>query len=234
MITVGIDDTDTLETPGTNQLARALVARLADRCRCLSIVRHQLLYDPRVPFTSKNGSASIRLEPGVPITDEELLDELRIGVREWFVPGSDPGLCLARDVSAEVIRFGQRCKRELVDQRQARAVAREQGIHLEGLGGTEGGVIGALAAVGLAATGDDGRVVQLGQWPDDLSGPCDIAVVHERGIRVLEFCTQREITFGPIDVGKHLRPNYRGGQVVLFVERDPGSDSVPWKGMKLV
>jgi hypothetical protein len=234
MITVGIDDTDTIDTPGTNQLARALVARLADRCRCLSIVRHQLLFDPRVPFTSKNGSASIRLEPCREISDEELLDELRTGMREWFVPGSDPGLCLARDVSAEVIRFGQICKRELVDQRQARAVAREHGIHLEGLGGTEGGVIGALAAVGLAATEDDGRIIQLGQWPDDLSGPCDLAALYARGIRVLEFSSQREIASGPIDVGKRLRPNYRGGQVVLYVERDPGSDAVPWKGMKLV
>src|SRR5437870_2586916 len=58
LIYVGIDDTDTLDTPGTNQLARALAAQIASTHECLLIVRHQLLDDPRVPYTSKNGSAS--------------------------------------------------------------------------------------------------------------------------------------------------------------------------------
>ena len=56
MIYVGIDDTDTVDTPGTNQLAKALVMRLARDYECVSIVRHQLLFDPRIPYTSKNGS----------------------------------------------------------------------------------------------------------------------------------------------------------------------------------
>ena len=55
MIFVGIDDTDTLDTPGTNQLARALACRLSERCDLVRITRHQLLFDPRVPYTSKNG-----------------------------------------------------------------------------------------------------------------------------------------------------------------------------------
>ena len=63
VIYVGIDDTDTLDTPGTNQLARALVRHVAGQYRCRLIVRHQLLEDPRVPCTSHNGSASIGLLP---------------------------------------------------------------------------------------------------------------------------------------------------------------------------
>ena len=63
VIYVGIDDTDVVGSPGTNQLARLLVAAVAGDCRCRRIVRHQLLDDPRVPYTSKNGSASITLEP---------------------------------------------------------------------------------------------------------------------------------------------------------------------------
>ena len=63
MIYVGIDDTDVLDTPGTNQLARALVKHVAGQCRCTLIVRHQLLDDPRVPYTSHNGSASVLFEP---------------------------------------------------------------------------------------------------------------------------------------------------------------------------
>ena len=63
MIYVGIDDTDSLESRGTNQLALALVAQVAANWRPILILRHQLLQDPRVPMTRKNGSASILLEP---------------------------------------------------------------------------------------------------------------------------------------------------------------------------
>ena len=63
MIYVGLDDTDTLDSPGTNQIAKAIVRDLADRFECVLILRHQLLDDPRVPYTSKNGSASVLLKP---------------------------------------------------------------------------------------------------------------------------------------------------------------------------
>jgi hypothetical protein len=39
MIFVGIDDTDTLDTPGTNHLARVLVAHLAGRYDLVRITR---------------------------------------------------------------------------------------------------------------------------------------------------------------------------------------------------
>ncbi len=57
MIYVGIDDTDTLDDPGTNQLARHIVRQLSGQFRGRMILRHQLLEDPRVPCTKKNGCA---------------------------------------------------------------------------------------------------------------------------------------------------------------------------------
>ena len=63
MIYVGIDDTDTLDDPGTNQLARLMIRELAGQARGRMILRHQLLEDPRVPCTKKNGCASIAFEP---------------------------------------------------------------------------------------------------------------------------------------------------------------------------
>ncbi len=53
MIYIGIDDTDTLDTPGTNQLARHLVRELTGLVRGRVVTRHQLLEDPRVPCTRK-------------------------------------------------------------------------------------------------------------------------------------------------------------------------------------
>ena len=56
MIYVGLDDTDTLEDPGTNQLARHLVRELAGRFHGRIILRHQLLEDPRVPCMRKTAA----------------------------------------------------------------------------------------------------------------------------------------------------------------------------------
>jgi hypothetical protein len=153
-------------------------------------------------------------------------------MREWFVPGSDPGLCVAATVPAAVAEFGRRCQRELVSQQEARDLAAEHGLHLEGLGGTEGGVIGALAAVGLAVGGNDGRVVHIGSWPDDLAGPQEIATLHSRGVEVCRLQTRQAVKGGLVDVGKHLRPNFRENRVMLYVE--PVECGPPdWRAVRL-
>ncbi len=218
MIYVGIDDTDTIDTRGTNQLAKALVKQVAGRFRCLQIVRHQLLNDPRVPFTSQNGSASLLFEPLTDGTIPELIGELRAGMLADFIVGSDPGLCVTDNVPAAAIEWAHRCQCELVDRQQAYDIAESHGVFLEGLGGTEDGVIGSLAAIGLAFERNDGRVVQMGDWPDDLSGPTPIEAVRDRGIDVREIESRVELTGGWVDVGKHLRPNIRAGRYVLFVQ----------------
>jgi tRNA(Ile2) C34 agmatinyltransferase TiaS len=230
VIYIGIDDTDTLETPGTNQLARVLVSRVSKDYDCVLIVRHQLLFDPRIPYTSKNGSASIVLKPRGLSSLDNLIREFRLLMLDRFNPGSDPGLCVTTSVCDDVREFGLRCKRDIASQEDARQLAAKYGLHLEGLGGTEGGVIGALAAVGLIATGNDGRVVQHGLWPDDLSGQQDVATLHARGVEVKEMGSNRAVTFGTVDVGVHLRPNYRERRVVLFVTAQGAS----WQAERLL
>lgn len=238
MIVVGIDDTDVAGSRGTNQLARQIVRELSGHWRCVRIVRHQLLDDPRVPCTTKNGSASIMLEwrrnpdrsremgTAKQAETASLLDCCRSVMRSWFVEGSDPGLCLlSGNCPAEIVGWGRKCQREFVAREDALAIASDTGLHLESLGGTEDGVIGALAAVGLASTENDGRIVQLGEWPDDLSGSQTLSTLNLRGVHVREYDTDRECTHGAVDVGKHLRPNLRNGAPVLFVESlDAASD----------
>jgi hypothetical protein len=229
MIVVGID---TLETAGTNQLAREIVRRLADRLRCISIVRHQLFFDPRVPYTSKNGSASLCFQDA-DIPREALVDAIRHIVQEWYVEGSDPGLAVTFEAIPEAITaFGERCKREVVPQNEARQLAMQHGIHLEGLGGTEGGVIGSLAALGLIVTGNDGRIVQWRTWPDDLGGLTHVDSVLERGVQVRERTAGDPVTSGTIDLGKKLRPNLVGGQAVLWVRRGE-TDEADWVALKI-
>lgn len=242
MIFIGIDDTDIIGTPGTNQLARLILKQLGGASKDSVICRHQLFFDTRVPYTSKNGSASIQLPHAGAKDKDRLIGTIREVIQGWFVVGSDPGLCVAVGHSAEisetVLRFGVRCKNEVVSQDEARELAAEAGCYLEGLGGTEQGVVGALAAVGLIAGGDDGRIVQLSHWPypdDAFTGPCGIDELYARGIdevRILE--SGEQVTSGSVDIGRHLRPNLRGGRIVLYVKAsDDLGIGTPWQAVKL-
>ncbi|MBZ5496975.1 MAG: ABC transporter substrate-binding protein [Acidobacteriia bacterium] len=237
MIYVGIDDTDIIGTPGTNQLARAMLKRLDKAADGAVICRHQLFFDPRVPYTSKNGSASIQLPGANGVALDRLIEVLREVMRGWFVAGSDPGLCVAAEVSEEVKAFGLRCKGEVVTQDEARALAARAGCYLEGLGGTEQGVIGALAAIGLVAGGQDGRVVHLASWPypDDFSGLHDMAEIQARGVAdIRQFGFGSPVTLGLVDVGKRLRPSWRDGRIVLYVVPSTAPEAAaPWSAVKL-
>jgi hypothetical protein len=154
-------------------------------------------------------------------------------MQQWFVEGSDPGLCIVEAVPGVITEFGKLCQREVVTQNMARDLAASHGIFLKGLGGTEGGVIGSLAAVGLAVTGDDGRVVQHGEWPDDLFGNVDVKTLHQRDIEVVELDSPNVIRDGYVDVGKHLRANRRGGKTVLFVRADNSMGTRYLRALKL-
>ncbi len=235
MIYVGIDDTDMPDMPGTNQLARALIAHVADRFRCQFVLRHQLLFDSRIPYTSKNGSASIHLEPVAEHDADlaQLIIALRARMLEWFIPGSDPGLCVTTRVPGEISEFGRLCQREIVQCSDAERLAAQHGIHLEGLGGTRGGMIGALAAVGLAASRNDGRVVVHGAWPDDLTGRQPIAVLEARGAAVRCVETGLILGEGEVDIGKHFRPNIRDGSVVQFVQMMDTPAGREWQAVRL-
>lgn len=232
MIYVGIDDTDTLETAGTNQLAREIAARLKPQLRCVSIVRHQLFFDPRVPYTSKNGSASLRFERLVDLTLATLIAQIRHIMQEWFVDGSDPGLVVSEQIPQEITAYALRCKSELIDQSEPRELAARHGIHLEGLGGTEGGVIGALAAVGLIVTENDGRVIQWRDWPDDLHGVTSVENVLARNVCVLRHDTRQSVDTGTVDLGKKLRPNLVERDCVLWVQETPAAETGHWQAMK--
>ena len=234
MIFLGIDDTDTLETAGTNQLAREIVRRMADRLRCVSIVRHQLFFDPRVPYTSKNGSASICWERVKPLPLRDVIAEAKHIMQEWYVEGSDPGLVATERVPEEVTEYAWRCKGEMIEQAEPRKLAAKHGIHLEGLGGTEGGVIGALAAIGLIATQNDGRVVQWQTWPDDLTGPTSLEVLGARRVCVRRRDDKTIVSDGIVDLGKKLRPNLVEQSCVLWVEPAPGAACCAWTALRVL
>ncbi len=214
---IGIDDTDNTESRGTGHLARFLAVNLAQDFQVHGVTRHQLLEDERVPKTAKNSCAGIIFEG-----DEYPLTEIALFARKVmlddFQPGSDPGLCVASDVSPEIIAYGLRVQREFITQEIPRQLAPVHRIHLEGLGGDEDGVIGALAAVGLAAQGSDGRYVLVGTIRE-LEGLQTFQDVLDAGIIGIQTLDGKPVTDGLILADK-MRPARRQGKPILIVEKE--------------
>ncbi len=214
MIFIGLDDTDNLTSRGTGRLARHIASVLAADYPVLGVTRHQLLEDPRVPCTKRNSCAAIILD--IEAIPASLIEQVQTLMLDDFQPGSDPGLCLARIVPDAVTKFGRRAQTELVTQKEARALAKTCNIPLLGLGGDEDGVIGALAAVGLAAGSNDGRYVAVGRIRE-LNGLQPVPAVLAAGVTAVQTLSGQPVTEGLVQTDK-LRPARRNGQPVAVVE----------------
>ncbi|AFY51250.1 hypothetical protein Nos7524_5538 [Nostoc sp. PCC 7524] len=161
---IGIDDTDNITSGATGHLARHLRKEIVEQqlAQTISISRHQLFLSPEIPYTSHNSSACIMVE-----TTPEKLTFLTDFCREYLMKyseaGSDVGLCVANwdQVNLTVQAFSKQAKETVLTQSQAYCVAVQAGLFLEGLTGTRQGIIGALAAVGLRKTENDGRFIWL-------------------------------------------------------------------------
>lgn len=219
---IGVDDTDNLESRGTGHRVRQLADFLMeqDLALPLGITRHQLLVDPQIPYTSHNSSACLLVK-----TDKSRKAALWQACRDFLLresaPGSDAGLCLAawNSVTACIRAFGRRAKIVVLTQLEAEQTALDYEIQLEGLTGTHGGIIGALAAVGLHREGSDGRFLWL-PGLRDLSGTHSVAEIcacgHIDHIRPLNGTNLSPETL--VNVGEWVRPILHGGQAVLYVE----------------
>jgi tRNA(Ile2) C34 agmatinyltransferase TiaS len=220
---IGLDDTDTATSPGTGHLAREIASMLTSRFPVLGITRHQLLFDPRVPMTAKNSANVVHLRIDAPRLRgngnlARLVDEVADFVHAHAYPGSDPGLCLAIAPLSAVTEFGRRAKVTLVTADEARAVVNNhQDLVLRALGGDGGGIIGALAAVGLAATGNDGRFTRVG-GVRDLRGVQPVGIILAAGVAAVQTLEGDAVRSGLVETGDKLRPSLIGGRAVLLVE----------------
>jgi tRNA(Ile2) C34 agmatinyltransferase TiaS len=214
---VGFDDTDTIDCGrGTGKLARWFVDILPDGCSSLGVVRQQLLHRSDIPMTSHNSSLTVILEvPGKSYTSE-IIKLAADHVSKNFFDGSDPGICVVEgdserlDVLAE---FGRRCTYQKVTMQDAIAAAK--GVYLEGHGGTDMGIIGAAAGVGLTYKGNSGRYVEYRDTrflPDETT----VKELSDRGIYVMSVNRHAEIPAPGDKVFNHgsLRPILMFGRPV--------------------
>ena len=230
-ILIGIDDTDNLETHGTGRLARQLGESLTagGLAEVAGITRHQLLVDSRIPYTSHNSSACLlALVQADRLSD--LFEASRVFLQRASAPGADAGLCVAEwsQVTEAHRHFGERAKQEVLTAEHALDLARQGGLTIEGLTGDGGGIIGALAAVGLRATGDDGRFLWL-KGLREVSGVYSVEQLRQTiPIDAVQTGDGVEIPVADrVELGPWVRPLLKQGRAVLLVE--PGSDSNLWR-----
>jgi hypothetical protein len=217
---IGIDDTDNLESRGTGHRVRELTDWMSTNhlAEPLGITRHQLLVDPRIPYTSHNSSACVSVNSERP---EDVWDASRQFLLMTSAVDSDVGLCLVswNAITDEVLSFGRRAKAEVLTMPEAQETASRSKIRCEGLTGTGGGVIGALAGIGLHRAGNDGRFLWL-PGLRDLKGKYPIEEILAKG-HIERVCTVDDEELAAkdiVDVGEWVRPILRNGKSTLYVE----------------
>jgi hypothetical protein len=223
MFLIGIDDTDNAYTRGTGHRARLLARMLAAAGlgRVRGITRHQLLVDEAIPYTSHNSSACLALADTASRAD--VIRHCREFLLRESAVGADAGLCVsAADRAATLCAFGARAKAEVLDRAAAIDAAQAAAAHLEGLTGTRGGVIGAAAAVGLHAAGEDGRYLWLPAIRELAGSTVTLRQLLERtgldAIRTLDG-EQVEGRNERIELGDWPRAIRSGGRAILLVEK---------------
>lgn len=222
---IGVDDTDNATSPGTGRLARVL-SQECDRLGLApaGVTRHQFLIDPVIPYTSHNSGACIAVEcdNGLNIGDF-VLDF----VARTSADGSNPGVCITpmSQVPAVVTEFGIRATEQVVAIPEAFGLAKQTGITLYGLGRTCQGVIGALGSVGLRASGDNGRFIDL-PGLRELSG-CIGAEAFDRIGVVVEHrgCGRSPGANDRYETLDWVRPRLAGGKAVLPVQWSEEEDA---------
>lgn len=163
LMIIGIDDTDNHDSEkGTGRLVTQLASQIEHKEWGVGygVVRHQLFVHHQIPYTSHNSSMSLLLD-----FKEQFVQPLILLVNDFLIdrsaPGSDPGFCLLLVDQVEdkeaLIEYGYKAKTEVLTKDSAYQLADKLNLHLSEHGGSGDGVIGALAAVGLRLSGNDGR-----------------------------------------------------------------------------
>jgi len=228
---IGFDDTDCPDSDrGTGKLARWFDRELPEGCHTWGVVRQQLLVHKDIPYTSHNSSACVVVD----MPDASLLDELisraADHLERYSLEGSDPGLCVTHEADPALpglITFSRKCTNRVMSQKEAMEAART--MHLSGHGGTNDGIIGAAAAVGLTAHGWSGRFIEYGNLRG-VSEEVSVSELDKLGILVVSLDRDGQVPAPDHVVHSRgwLRPRLWGGRPALPVT--PVGDGV-WESL---
>jgi tRNA(Ile2) C34 agmatinyltransferase TiaS len=217
---IGFDDTDYIGADqGTGKLARWFENDLPEGCNLEGVLRQQLLVHEHIPYTSHNSAACLVINTTDASLVETLTEKAIIHLQKYALDGSDPGICIAcnshNDLS-RLIAFGHACTSQIMTQREA--VEATVNCHLSGHGGTNDGIIGAAAAVGLTASGWSGRFIEYGRLREL---PEQVQVKDLEGLNIQVVSIDRDAQVpAPEDLvytKGWLRPRLLGNRPALIV-----------------
>lgn len=220
---VAFDDTDNIDSDfGTGKLTRWFEHELPEACRLWGVVRQQLPVMKEIPYTSHNSSACAIIEATDDCVLNELIERAVKHVEKHAAPGSDPGVCVACEDDPALnglMEFALKCSKQVVTQKEALNAC--AGIHLSGHGGTNDGIIGAAAGVGLCAYGRSGRFIEYKRLRDF---PSKVTVSQLEAAGIMAISIDREaLTPSPqdiVDTQGWLRPRLWQGKALLPVARN--------------
>lgn len=166
---LGIDDTGKPGKSGSGETALSLGQHLQVRqlARLVHVSAHALIPPAEIPHSSLNQAYCLTLEGEAQQLREIDMDS-RVYLMRHSAAGANPGFALAprERVIERVQNWGKACQMFTMERREALDLARGQGFTAAGFTGSGSGVIGALAAVGLRASGSDGWVSWLPGLPE--------------------------------------------------------------------
>lgn len=170
-----IDDTDDLtKKTSTGKIVQHTASDLKRAGASLDtgIIRHQLLLDKKVAYTSHNSSMCFEADCAT-LTKEQIIDIARRRIRSEMSEVSDPGLAICwldeLESPLPLIEFGFKAKQTYITKEEAFDLAgHTASVFLEELGGDGIGVIGALAGIGLSLSKCDGTL--RGKRGEEISG----------------------------------------------------------------
>ena len=226
-IYLGFDDTDTVDADrGTGKLARWFENQLPDDCWMSGVLRQQLLVHENIPYTSHNSAACVVIEAPDASFFDIIIDRAAQHVEHFYLEGSDPGICAAIDgdsALSELMQFGRECTQNVMTQKDALTATRR--VHLSGHGGTNDGIIGSAAAVGLTATGWSGRFIERGELrkiPEIIS----VKDLNALGVKVVSLDRDASAPKSEdlVITKNWVRPRLLGWEPVLMV-REKGKDT---------
>lgn len=225
---IAIDDTDNREPDcvGTGRLARMLASELGARglAARATVTRHQLLVHPDIPYTSHNSSACVLAED-VSASRDAAFELARQFLIDHPNAGANPGLCVAEPsaVPGWLLDFAKRAQTEVLTLAEADQLAARLDGRVWSAGETGQGRIGALAAVALRSSGEDGRFIGL-PGIRGLEGVMTVSdILAGSPIRRVESLAGEVLAPSErVDTQDWVRPSLRGGEPVMLVRHVEG------------
>jgi len=232
ILLLGIDDTDNESSRGTGYQARRLGHTIQESGlgELRAVTRHQLLVDSRIDYTSRNSSACLVLEANKDYVPA-LIDLARSELIARCAPDSKVGISLAElsAVDDAIQEFGRAAKNKVLSIDAAQSPGHQREIHIEGIKGSGAGVIGALAAIGLHASGNDGRFVWLPKLRD-LEGRYSVAALTELlDVQVETISGDVLPLSAEIEALEWMRPILREGRAIILAEKENVDGKIGWR-----